>query len=73
MDRDGCPDTDGDGYSDPDPLGNNGPVWTLADGADAFISESSEWEYHYVDTYGQNVGGVTPDSCTVTQCTSTID
>ena len=59
MDRNGCSDTDGDGYSDPDPLGNNGPVWTLADGADAFISEPTQWADQDGDTYGDNVGGVT--------------
>ena len=73
MDRDGCPDTDGDGYSDPDPLGNNGPAWTLADGADAFISEPTQWADQDGDTYGDNVGGVTPDSCPVSPGTSTID
>ena len=33
LDRFGCPDTDRDGYSDPD------PNWTLADGADAYIDD----------------------------------
>ena len=33
LDRFGCPDTDRDGYSDPD------ANWTLADGADAYIDD----------------------------------
>ena len=43
QDRHGCPDTDGDGYSDPDPLGNNGSVWTVGDGADVWPNEPTQW------------------------------
>jgi len=35
-DRYGCPDRDNDGWSDPDSWGEWGPVWTTADGGDAF-------------------------------------
>ena len=51
--RSGCPD-DADGYSDPDPSGSNGPAWTVADGADAFTSDSSQWEDLDLDGYGDN-------------------
>ena len=56
MDRDGCPDSDGDGYSNPDPLEIADLVWTLADGADAFISEPTQWSDQDGDTYGDNSG-----------------
>ncbi|PXY72825.1 MAG: hypothetical protein CXX80_09240, partial [Methanobacteriota archaeon] len=38
QDRWGCPDTDGDGYSDPDPTGISGPVWNISDGADNCVN-----------------------------------
>jgi hypothetical protein len=41
IDRWGCIDTDGDGVSDPDPNGINGPVWAISDGADAFPNDAS--------------------------------
>ena len=41
QDRWGCPDTDGDGYSDPDPTGISGPVWDISDGADNCVSISN--------------------------------
>ena len=66
-DRVGCPDTDGDGYSDPS------SNWSLADGADAFISEVTQWKDQDGDGYGDNDVGITPDSCVTVQGTSTAD
>ena len=48
IDRFGCPDTDGDGYSDPD------GGWTTANGADAFINEATQWADQDGDGYGDN-------------------
>ena len=62
-DRKGCPDSDGDTYSDPDPLGNNGSVWTTADGADVWPNEATQWVDTDSDGYGDNPSGVFPDSC----------
>ena len=61
QDRHGCPDTDGDGYSDPDPLGNNGSVWTVGDGADVWPNEPTQWADSDTDGYGDNPAGVFPD------------
>lgn len=47
-DRTGCPDSDGDGWSDPD------ADWTVADGADAFVDEVSQWADADRDGYGDN-------------------
>jgi len=66
-DRLGCPDTDGDGYSDPS------SNWTIANGADAFISEVTQWSDFDVDGYGDNAGGITPDGCLTVPGTSTAD
>ncbi len=41
QDRWGCPDSDGDGYSDPDPTGISGPAWDISDGADNCVSISN--------------------------------
>ena len=54
QDRFGCPDQDGDGYSDQDPEGEYGPIWTLDDGADAFIEDPEQWEDADEDGYGDN-------------------
>ena len=56
-DRFGCPDMDGDGYSDPDNL------WTINDGADAFRSISDQWLDSDGDGYGDNNDGFGADSC----------
>ena len=47
-DRFGCPDSDGDGWSNPD------DVWTVADGADAFVDNAAEWRDGDVDGIGDN-------------------
>jgi len=58
-DRLGCPDSDGDGWSDPDASGAASP-----DGdADAFTTEPSQWHDQDGDSYGDNSSGVTPDRC----------
>jgi len=67
IDRTGCPDTDGDGYSDP----SGG--WTTANGADAFINEPTQWSDQDGDAYGDNPAGFEPDACTVSPGTSTLD
>jgi len=46
QDRYGCPDSDGDGYSDED------SGWTIVDGADTFPADGSQW----IDTDGDGVG-----------------
>ena len=46
QDRFGCPDSDGDGYSDVD------SGWTLADGADTFPADGTQW----LDTDGDGIG-----------------
>jgi len=56
-DRLGCPDQDGDGYSDPD------ANFTVADGADAFVSEATQWNDTDGDGYGDNPSGNLPDGC----------
>jgi len=45
-DRNGCPDTDGDGWSDPD------EDWGTADGADAFPNEKTQWSDRDGDGFG---------------------
>ena len=56
-DRKGCPDQDSDGYSDPD------TAWTIGDGADAFMADSTQWNDTDGDGYGDNIGGNLPDAC----------
>ena len=53
QDRNGCPDTDGDGYSDPD------AGWGAGDGADAFPSDNSIW----ADADGDGVDDISDDGC----------
>ena len=48
IDRIGCPDTDGDGYSDPD------VNWTWESGADNFTEEPSQWWDCDGDGFGDN-------------------
>ncbi len=47
-DRIGCPDSDGDGYSDPD------ANWTWESGADNFTDEASQWWDCDGDGFGDN-------------------
>ena len=67
QDRDGCPDTDGDGYSNPD------SNWTVNNGADAFPSDSTQWADTDFDGYGDNSAGTNPDACVSTAGNSTTD
>jgi len=66
-DRTGCPDTDNDGYSNPD------GSWTVNDGADAFPSDSTQWEDSDFDGYGDNSAGTEPDACISLAGNSTAD
>ncbi|MGB1432860.1 MAG: hypothetical protein ACPG8I_08145, partial [Candidatus Poseidoniaceae archaeon] len=59
-DRKGCPDQDGDGYSDPD------SGWSTSDGADAFMTDSTQWNDTDGDGYGDNPAGSVPDACPTT-------
>jgi len=56
-DRLGCTDRDLDGWSDPD------DGWTVADGADAFPTERTQWADSDGDGYGDAQDGVRPDAC----------
>ncbi len=57
-DRNGCPDSDGDGYSDP------GSGWSVAQGADAFPSDNTQWLDSDGDDFGDNPAPATnPDGC----------
>ena len=69
VDRLGCVDTDGDGYSDPDFDVNWGPE----QGADAFPTEPSQWSNQDQDLYGDNPDGFQADACPDVRGTSTID
>ena len=57
IDRIGCKDTDGDGYSDPS------ENWTTADGADFSINDDSQWSDTDGDGYGDNLQGNDADAC----------
>ncbi|MBD18712.1 MAG: hypothetical protein CMB13_03635 [Euryarchaeota archaeon] len=48
LDRKGCLDSDGDGWSDPD------TGWSLNDGADAFPNNATQWSDQDEDGYGDN-------------------
>ncbi|MEC7280261.1 MAG: hypothetical protein VXV98_09555, partial [Candidatus Thermoplasmatota archaeon] len=67
VDRVGCPDTDNDGYS------NQDSSWTLANGADAFPAEPTQWADGDYDGYGDNAVGFQPDACTSVAGNSTQD
>ena len=56
-DRKGCPDLDGDGWSDADAM------WTIGNGADAFRDEPSQWADADGDGYGDNSEGIKADDC----------
>ena len=57
LDRYGCPDSDLDGYSNPD------ENWTVDDGADALPSNPSQWLDGDGDGYGDAGDGQSPDAC----------
>ena len=56
-DRYGCPDSDLDGYSDPD------ENWSVVQGADALPSDGTQWVDGDGDGYGDNALGTNPDKC----------
>ena len=58
IDRKGCRDSDGDGYSDP-----TDDEWTTENGADFFIRDASQWSDSDGDGYGDNLSGFQADSC----------
>ena len=66
-DRTGCIDSDGDGYSDPE------LAWSVAQGADAFVNEPTQWSDIDGDGYGDSFDGINVDYCTDEAGTSTID
>ncbi len=55
-DRMGCPDSDGDGYSDSGSFG--GLSWGIENGADNFPSIPSQWNDSDLDGYGDNWANV---------------
>ncbi|RAH14700.1 MAG: hypothetical protein CMB56_004430 [Methanobacteriota archaeon] len=57
IDRQGCIDSDGDGYSDAD------STWLISNGADAFPSDPTQWSDTDEDGFGDNDAGNTPDDC----------
>ena len=56
-DRYGCPDSDLDGYSNPD------ENWTVEDGADALPSNPTQWLDGDGDGFGDAADGEEPDAC----------
>ena len=58
-DRLGCPDFDGDGWSDPD---NGWPIDPVG-GADGFWQEPTQWRDSDHDGYGDNMSGSQGDQC----------
>ena len=58
-DRDGCPDGDGDGWSDPDSMNPVPPIGT----ADAYPSEPTQWRDRDGDGFGDESDGQNADSC----------
>ncbi len=58
-DRKGCPDTDGDGWSDPDVNSRAHPIGN----ADAFPNEVTQWRDIDGDGYGDNASGNFADIC----------
>ena len=56
-DRWGCPDTDGDGWSDP------AAGWGVEEGADAFINDPTQWKDNDGDGFGDNITGFEGDEC----------
>ena len=69
-DRLGCPDADGDGYSDPTA---NWPSTTDCFGADAFPDDPTQWCDEDNDGFGSNPDGNNADDCPSNAGSSTID
>ncbi len=67
MDRFGCIDTDGDGYSNAD------ISWGFDMGGDAFSNDPTQWLDSDNDGYGENLLGTTPDACPTIRDTSNVD
>jgi len=69
IDRFGCLDTDGDGYSDSD------ANWSIEDGADIWPNDPSQYADTDGDGYGDDISGTQGDSCPNGESTqsSTID
>jgi len=57
IDRQGCPDPDGDGYSTP--TGD----WTVEDGADALPLDPTQYQDQDGDGYGDDAAGNKADDC----------
>lgn len=66
-DRNGCTDSDGDGWSDPD------SGWGAQNGADAFPSEVTQWLDSDNDGYGDNREGYMGDHCQFSRGYSSSD
>ncbi|MGB2446302.1 MAG: hypothetical protein ACPICB_01105, partial [Candidatus Poseidoniaceae archaeon] len=73
LDRFGCPDSDADGASDEDLSGSNGPVWTIADGADILPNDASQQSDSDGDGFGDNPTGTNGDACPSQSGTSSVD
>ena len=67
VDRFGCMDADGDGYSNAD------ITWGYELGGDAFPNEASQWSDADGDGFGDNPLGITPDACPTVRDSSSID
>jgi len=68
-DRYGCPDSDGDYYSDADSNWFAHPAGL----ADAFPGDATQWHDGDGDGYGDQINGFRYDSCSDTSGTSTMD
>ena len=67
QDRIGCPDSDGDGWSDAD------TYWRISSGADSFPDDPTQHADADYDGYGDDQSGIQPDACTGEFGTSTLD
>ncbi|MEC8926742.1 MAG: hypothetical protein VYB17_00605 [Candidatus Thermoplasmatota archaeon] len=67
MDRLGCQDMDGDGWSDP----GNGEEAHPSGNADAFFQDPTQWRDSDGDGYGDNLTGERGDACPTLAGTST--
>ena len=67
QDRYGCPDSDGDGWSDAS------ADWTIEDGADTYKNDSTQHIDTDGDEYGDNSYGLNGDACPTDNGYSTID